>query len=248
GYEEAGAQGIVAGINAARMAGGLDAVILDRADAYIGVMIDDLVNLGTSEPYRMFTSRAEYRLQLRADNADRRLTPLAIKIGCVSPERQKTFEEKIAALARATELSTNLTATPNALSKHGINVNMDGQRRNVLELLAYSNITMNSLAVIWPELASVRGDVAEQFEIEARYAGYMDRQEADISAFRRDEDLTLPDDLDYSSIASLSMEVCLKLTEAKPATLGAAARISGVTPAALTALLGHVRRAGKRAA
>lgn len=248
GYEEAGAQGIIAGLNAARKAGGNDPVTLDRADAYIGVMIDDLVNLGTAEPYRMFTSRAEYRLQLRADNADRRLTPLAIDIGCTSPERGKAFKTKMNELDQATALSKKLEATPNALAKHGVNINMDGQRRNVLDLLAYPDITVERLSDIWPELHSVRPDVAEQLEIEARYAGYMGRQEADISAFRRDEDLTLPDDLDYSIIPSLSTEVCTKLTEARPATLGAAARISGVTPAALTALLGHVRRAGKRAA
>ncbi len=246
GYEEAAAQGLMAGLNAALSAGGAEPVVLDRAEAYIGVMIDDLVTRGTQEPYRMFTSRAEYRLRLRADNADQRLTPRGIDLGCVGSVRSAAFEAKTAQLAGARALSSTLALTPNEAATHGIVINHDGKRRPVHELLAYPDVTLDSLGRIWPELLAFPPAVREQLEIDARYAGYMDRQDADVVAFRKDESLVLPADLDYASIGGLSNEVRGKLIRVRPATLGAAARISGVTPAALTALLGYVRRSGER--
>jgi tRNA uridine 5-carboxymethylaminomethyl modification enzyme len=205
-------------------------------------MIDDLVTNGTAEPYRMFTSRAEYRLQLRADNADLRLTGHGEKIGCISAARADRTRAKIAALTEARGMARRLAATPNRLRLHGLKVNFDGKRRCVHDLLAYPGIDLPRLAKIWPELGEIRSDIAEQLEIEATYAGYLARQEADIERLRRDDALALPADLDYGGMASLSTEVRDKLAAARPATLGAAGRISGVTPAALTALLGHVRR------
>jgi tRNA uridine 5-carboxymethylaminomethyl modification enzyme len=237
----------MAGVNAAILAGGnQDDFIVDRAEGYIGVMIDDLVTLGTKEPYRMFTSRAEYRLNLRADNADRRLTPRGIEVGCVGSARRDVFQAKDEALNSATALLTSLSATPTQLKKHGIKVNQDGTWRTALDLLAYSEITVHRLTEIWPELAGLRSDIIEQMEIGARYAGYLGRQDSDIKAFRRDEALEIPADLDFNSIGGLSTEVRAKLSEARPATLGAASRVSGVTPAALVALLGHVRRRDDR--
>jgi tRNA uridine 5-carboxymethylaminomethyl modification enzyme len=247
GYEEAGAQGLMAGVNAAILAGGnQDDFIVDRAEGYIGVMIDDLVTLGTKEPYRMFTSRAEYRLNLRADNADRRLTPRGIEVGCVGSVRRDVFAAKDEALNSATSLLTSLSATPTQLKKHGIKVNQDGAWRTALDLLAYSEITVHRLTEIWPELAGLKSDISEQMEIGARYAGYLGRQDSDIKAFRRDETLEIPADLDFDTIGGLSTEVRAKLSEARPATLGAASRVSGVTPAALVALLGYVRRRDDR--
>jgi tRNA uridine 5-carboxymethylaminomethyl modification enzyme len=244
GYEEAAAQGIVAGVNAALAAGGgAGRFLLDRADAYIGVLIDDLVTRGTSEPYRMFTSRAEYRLVLRADNADQRLTPRGIDIGCVGSVRAAAFAEKSARLEAGRTLVRSLEASPTRLRRAGIAVNADGVPRSAAALLAYPGIDIARLAAIWPALGALAPDVVEQLEIDARYAGYLERQERDIRAFRRDESLLLPPDLDYDSIGSLSAEIRAKLRAARPATLGAAARISGVTPAALVALLQHVRRA-----
>jgi tRNA uridine 5-carboxymethylaminomethyl modification enzyme len=242
GYEEAAAQGLVAGLNAALAAGGADPLVLDRADAYIGVLIDDLVTRGTSEPYRMFTSRAEYRLTLRADNADQRLTPIGIRLGSVCRERERRFTVKVAALDEARRRLAELHMTPPALKRHGIAVNEDGIARNAAELLAYPGVDLARLAAVWPELGSLSPDIAEQLEIDARYAGYLERQERDIASFRRDEALLLPGDLDYSAVGSLSREISSKLAAARPATLGAAARISGVTPAALVALLKHVKR------
>jgi tRNA uridine 5-carboxymethylaminomethyl modification enzyme len=242
GYEEAAAQGLVAGLNAALAAGGAAPLVLDRADAYIGVLIDDLVTRGTTEPYRMFTSRAEYRLTLRADNADQRLTPIGIRRGSVRPERERRFAAKMAALDEARRQLGELRMTPPALKRHGITVNEDGVTRNAAELLAYPRVDLVRLAAVWPELGSLSPDIAEQLEIDARYAGYLDRQERDIASFRRDEALLLPSDLDYSAVGSLSREISGKLAAARPATLGAAARISGVTPAALVALLKHVKR------
>ena len=248
GYEEAAAQGLVAGLNAALSAGGQEPLTFDRASSYIGVLIDDLVTRGTNEPYRMFTSRAEYRLVLRADNADQRLTPTGIRIGCVGGDREAAFAAKSEALASARALAQRLTLSPSALRDRGIPVNADGVPRTAAELLAYPGIDLARLTAIWPELAGISPAVAEQLEIDARYAGYLERQEADIRAFRKDEALELPPDLDYAAVGSLSAEIRAKLHESRPATLGAAARISGVTPAALVALLKHVRRRESRAA
>jgi tRNA uridine 5-carboxymethylaminomethyl modification enzyme len=236
----------MAGINAALSAARGGEFILDRADAYIGVLIDDLVTRGTNEPYRMFTSRAEYRLTLRADNADLRLTAKGEAIGCVGEYRRRAFAHRRSEIAAATALIGRLQATPNKLREHGLMVNLDGVRRSAAELLAYPDVDVGRLTAIWPQLANLRPAVVDQLETEARYAGYLVRQEADIRAFRRDESLTLPENLDYAAIASLSTEVRGKLQRARPTTLGAAARISGVTPAALTALLRHVRRRGER--
>ena len=244
GYEEAAAQGLVAGINAARIAGGgAGDFVLDRAEAYIGVLIDDLVTRGTSEPYRMFTSRAEYRLVLRADNADQRLTPRGLAVGCVAAARRSAFAAKLARLEAGRGLVRRLALSPTQLRRAGIAVNADGVARTAADLLAYPGIDIGRLAAIWPELGALGADIAEQLETDARYAGYLERQEADIRAFRRDEALLLPPDLDYDRIGSLSAEIRAKLRTARPSTLGAAARISGVTPAALVALLQHVRRA-----
>ena len=243
GYEEAAAQGLVAGLNAALAAGGGGSFTLDRASSYIGVLIDDLVTKGTSEPYRMFTSRAEYRLVLRADNADQRLTPRGVALGCVGAERRTAFAAKAAALAEARVQLRQLQLSPTALSAHGIAVNADGIARSAADLLAYPGVDLARLAAIWPELAAIPLEIAEQVEIDGKYAGYIERQEAEIRAFRRDEALKLPRDLDYGMIGSLSTEVRGKLSAARPETLGAASRLSGITPAALVALLRHVRRA-----
>ncbi len=231
----------MAGINAARRISGSTPFTLDRADAYIGVMIDDLVTKGTSEPYRMFTSRAEYRLQLRADNADQRLTEAGIAAGCVSSRRANAWSERRIRLQEGKAMVLALRASPDALCKHGFAVNRDGVRRSVADLLAYPGIDVARLAVHWPQLAELPQWVAEQLEIDARYSGYLQRQDADIRAFRRDEALRLPADLDYDMIGGLSNEVRQKLAVARPATLGAAERISGVTPAAMVALLRYVR-------
>ncbi|WP_395015548.1 tRNA uridine-5-carboxymethylaminomethyl(34) synthesis enzyme MnmG [Dongia sp.] len=243
GYEEAGAQGLLAGINAALVVSGGDRTFtLDRAEAYAGVMVDDLVTRGADEPYRMFTSRAEYRLSLRADNADQRLTGRGIEIGCVGPERRTAFAAKVAALEAGRAQMTGLSATPTELKKLGLAINQDGVRRNALELLAYPDIGWERLTAIWPDLNGLAPEIAEQMEIDGRYAGYLKRQEADVMAFRRDEDLSLAPDLDYDRIAALSTEVRQKLKTVRPVTLGAAGRIPGVTPAALVALLRHVKR------
>jgi tRNA uridine 5-carboxymethylaminomethyl modification enzyme len=242
GYEEAAAQGLMAGLNAALSVAGKAPIILDRADAYIGVMIDDLVTLGTAEPYRMFTSRAEYRLKLRADNADQRLTAKGAEIGCIGGVRARHFSDKMDALKSAGALLDGLVASPSRLKSQGIGINLDGVKRSARTLLAYPDIDLSRLTGVWPELGRIPAAIAAQIEIEAVYAGYIKRQEADICAFRRDESLEIPEDLNFDAIPGLSTEVRVKLSETRPATLGAAARISGVTPAALTVLLGHVRR------
>ncbi|EKV32169.1 tRNA uridine 5-carboxymethylaminomethyl modification enzyme GidA [Caenispirillum salinarum AK4] len=242
GYEEAAGQGLLAGLNAARLVSGSEAWTPDRADGYLGVMVDDLVTLGTQEPYRMFTSRAEYRLLLRADNADLRLTQPGIDLGVVGPERARAFAEKVALLEEGRALMTACAMTPKELNARGLKVNQDGARRSAMTLLGYPEVDMARLRDLWPELNALRADVAEQLEIEGRYAGYLGRQEADIRAFRKDEALRLPDGLDYAQVGGLSNEVRQKLAAAKPSTLGAAARLPGVTPAAVTALLGYVKR------
>ena len=243
GYEEAGAQGLIAGVNAAlKASGGSDEFVLDRADGYIGVLIDDLVTQGVNEPYRMFTSRAEYRLLLRADNADQRLTPAGISIGCVGAERAASFETKFRKLADARELVHSLSALPIELERQGFKINQDGVKRTAHDLMRYPDISVEGLTRIWPQLGEIEANIVEQIEIDARYSGYIQRQEADIRAFRRDEALALPQDIDYTQVGSLSNEMRLKLGKHKPDTLGAAARIPGVTPAALVALLRHVKR------
>ncbi|HVC51926.1 MAG TPA: tRNA uridine-5-carboxymethylaminomethyl(34) synthesis enzyme MnmG [Stellaceae bacterium] len=247
GYEEAAAQGLVAGLNAALAASGAEALVVDRADAYIGVMIDDLVTRGTAEPYRMFTSRAEYRLSLRADNADQRLTPIGLRHGSVGAERSRAFAAKSEALASARRRLGELRLSPTALRRHGIAVNADGVARSAMELLAHPDINLRRLAAVWPELGTIAPSVAEQLEIDARYAGYLERQARDIAAFRRDEALLLPSTLDYGTIGGLSAEIRGKLAAALPTTLGAASRISGMTPAALVALLQYVKRQPPRA-
>ncbi|HEY2011090.1 MAG TPA: tRNA uridine-5-carboxymethylaminomethyl(34) synthesis enzyme MnmG [Rhizomicrobium sp.] len=243
GYEEAAAQGLMAGCNAARAAGGSAPVVLDRAQAYIGVLIDDLVTKGVSEPYRMFTSRAEYRLTLRADNADQRLTRLGQDSGIVGFERAKAFADKLDRLDVSRETLRNLTLTPNEAAKHGLTIRMDGVRRDGLQLLSLASFP--ELARIWPELGAFASDMVEQLEIDAQYAGYLDRQDADIIAFRRDESRALPTTLDYGAVIGLSNEVRQKLERIRPATLGQAARIEGVTAAALTLVLAHVKGAQK---
>jgi tRNA uridine 5-carboxymethylaminomethyl modification enzyme len=242
GYEEAAAQGLVAGLNAALAASGSPEFTLDRASSYIGVLIDDLVTRGTEEPYRMFTSRAEYRLVLRADNADQRLAPRGIALGCVSSTREHAFAEKSLALAAAREQVGALKLTPSQLRARGIMVNSDGVPRSAADLLGSPEIDFARLRTIWPELGGIAPEIAEQIEIDGRYAGYVERQEADIRAFRRDESLSLPADIDYASIGSLSTEIRQKLSAARPESLGAAARVAGVTPAALIALLRHVKQ------
>ena len=242
GYEEAGAQGLVAGMNAARSSDGKDAVIFDRAEAYIGVLIDDLVTRGVTEPYRMFTSRAEYRLALRADNADQRLTRKGVESGIVGPIRAKVFHVKQDALTRARETLQSLTLSPAKAAQAGWEINQDGRVRSAWDYLAYKDIDLVALTKVWPELSEMAPVIGAQLEIEALYAGYLERQAADVAALRRDESLTLPADLDYAAIGGLSNEVRQKLEAIRPATLGQAGRIEGVTPGALTALLSHVKR------
>lgn len=242
GYEEAAAQGLMAGLNAAIKASGRDQdFILDRSQAYIGVMIDDLTTRGASEPYRMFTSRAEYRLMLRADNADQRLTPFGLDIGCIGSQRAKAFEEKQALLFKAREQATAEALSPNELENYNIYVNQDGVRRNSMDLLRYPNITFDQLAGIWPFMREWRADIRDQIEIDALYAGYLERQQADIHAFKKDENLVLPADIDYRAVGSLSNEIVEKLERAKPETIGAASRIQGITPPALLSLLRFVK-------
>lgn len=244
GYEEAAAQGVIAGINAALKAGSGDKTFtLDRADAYMGVMIDDLINQGVTEPYRMFTSRAEYRLLLRADNADQRLTEKGVEIGCVGSERASAYADKKAALDHGREMMLKLNALPIDLSRKGFKINQDGVRRNANDLMRYPEINFDVLRSMWPdELVKVSNDIAEQLEIDAKYQGYIQRQEADIKAFRRDETLHIPANLDYKTVSSLSNEMVSRLENHKPETLGAASRIPGITPAALVALLRYIKK------
>ena len=243
GYEEAAAQGLIAGLCAARASSGAEPFILDRANAYIGVLIDDLVTNGTTEPYRMFTSRAEYRLRLRADNADQRLTPLGTLVGCVGLERRSAWRRKERNLSDARAMARALSESPNKLRTHGFNVSQNGIARSAMDLLATPGVEIRQLARVWPQLNQLSEDIAEQLEFDALYSGYMERQDADIESFRRDEALQLPAGIDYSAISSLSTEAKQNLEFARPSTLGAASRISGMTPAALVAILRHVKRA-----
>lgn len=245
GYEEAGAQGLMAGLNAARAAAGKDAVIFDRAEAYIGVLIDDLVTRGVTEPYRMFTSRAEYRLVLRADNADQRLTQRGIEAGVVCETRAAMFHVKHQALESARNHLKTLNLSPAAAVRNGWTVNQDGRVRSAWEYLSYKEISFDHLVRVWPELSDIPKEIVAQIEIEALYSAYLDRQAEDVAALRRDEALILPPELDYDQIGGLSNEVRQKLKSVRPGTLGQAGRIEGVTPGALTALLGHVRRVRK---
>ncbi len=243
GYEEAAAQGLMAGLNAARTAGGDHTpFVLDRAEAYIGVMIDDLITRGTAEPYRMFTSRAEYRLTLRADNADQRLTPAGTSLGCVRTERAQEFAKKMSAVSDARAVLGSLSETPEKLAAKGIKASHDGVRRSALRLLAQADAGVEAVLKIWPSIRKIDAAVLQQVAHDSLYAGYLDRQQADIAAFRKDEALVLPQDLNYCAVGGLSNEMREKLGLTRPETLGAASRVPGVTPAALSALLRHVRR------
>src|ERR1700710_2275300 len=245
GYEEAAAQGIVAGLDAALMAGTADPIVLDRADGYLGVMIDDLVTRGSTEPYRMFTSRAEYRLTLRADNADKRLTDKGIALGCVGTARSQRHGLKMAALDAAKSLTKSLAITPNEAAKHGLQLNKDGQRRSAFELLAYPEIEWTEVGAIWPELGIVDPAIAVHVENDAKYDVYLKRQTADVDAFRRDEGLILSD-VDYADVPGLSNEARSKLEAARPRTVGQAGRLDGLTPAALGILAAYLRREARR--
>ena len=243
GYEEAAAQGLIAGFNAALASTGSKTFVLDRSQAYIGVMIDDLITKGVTEPYRMFTSRAEYRLILRSDNADQRLTPLADAIGGISKLRKAKYAMKINKITETVKQVSDLSETPNILKKQGLNINQDGIRRSVMDLLAYPNITKTQLLNVWPVLKSIPNFAWEYLETEALYSGYIERQAKDIAAFRRDEGLRIPEGFNYKTIGGLSNEVISKLEKVRPLTLGQASRIEGVTPGSLTAVLAHVRKA-----
>ncbi|TYC54014.1 tRNA uridine-5-carboxymethylaminomethyl(34) synthesis enzyme MnmG [Rhodobacterales bacterium] len=248
GYEEAGAQGLVAGLNAALAVAGMAPFVVDRSQGYIGVMIDDLVTRGITEPYRMFTSRAEYRLSLRADNADQRLTPLGIEIGCVSQERREAYDAKMEQISKARSLLMALTVTPSEARKKGLPVNQDGIRRSAFDLLSYPDMTFEALTNVWPELAGIDRAIAEQVATDALYAVYLERQSADIEALKRDEALGIPDGFDYEKITGLSNEVKQKLIDVRPSTLGQASRMDGMTPAALTLILSHLKRQHQRGA
>jgi tRNA uridine 5-carboxymethylaminomethyl modification enzyme len=245
GYEEAAAQGIVAGLNAALFAGDAEPIVFDRADGYLGVMVDDLVTRGITEPYRMFTSRAEYRLTLRADNADQRLTDKGIALGCVGSARVLYHHAKMAALEAAKALSKALTITPNEAAKHGLALNRDGHRRSAFELLAYPEIGWSELRAIWPELSAIDPSIAVHLEIDAKYDVYLKRQTADVDAFRRDESLLLTD-IDYADVPGLSNEARSKLEVVRPRTVGQAGRLDGLTPAALGILAAYLRREARR--
>jgi len=248
GYEEAGAQGLMAGINAARLANGQNPFILDRSQAYIGVLVDDLITRGVTEPYRMFTSRAEYRLTLRADNADERLTPLGIEIGCIGAERAQMFHVKQRELEKMRDWASSTQLSPHEAQKHGIKVNQDGRKRTVLEYMTYPHVTLDQLKMVWPEMADFDPVLLEQLQTDALYANYLDRQQADIAAFRKDENRTIPVEINYTLIPGLSNEVRNKLSEARPGTIGQASRVEGVTPASIALLLAWLQKSQKPAA
>ena len=245
GYEEAAAQGLMAGVNASRLVSDKEPLILDRSQAYIGVMIDDLITRGVSEPYRMFTSRAEYRLLLRADNADQRLTMLGRKYGIVSDLRVKSFEAKMEVLMNAQQVADSLSLAPHQADQYGIKLTQNGKRRSVAELLAYPDISMDDLKNIWPQLDEMPGFAIEQIEADALYSGHLQRQQRDIDAYKKDENLHIPDWLDYNCLQGLSNELTYKLNKARPDSLAQASRIDGMTPAALTLLLAHIK-AGRK--
>jgi tRNA uridine 5-carboxymethylaminomethyl modification enzyme len=242
GYEEAGAQGLLAGANAALAASGQEPMILSRTESYLGVMVDDLVTRGVSEPYRMFTSRAEFRLHLRADNADQRLTPLGTARGLVGAERHDLFATKIDALSQGRTLLTTLTTTPNVARKAGISVNEDGKLRSAFDLLSYPDVTPDDAIRLWPEIADIAPGIIEQLVVDAQYAVYLDRQRDDIDAVRRDEQKPIPEDLDFTAIPGLSMEIRQKLQQFRPQTIAQAQAMDGMTPAAVTLLLAVIRR------
>jgi tRNA uridine 5-carboxymethylaminomethyl modification enzyme len=248
GYEEAAAQGLAAGVNAALRAGGADGVVFDRAESYIGVLIDDLVTRGVSEPYRMFTSRSEYRLSLRVDNADERLTPRGNAIGCIGPLRAARFSASQAELVAARTILDTRSLTPQEAARHDVSLNADGVRRTAFQLLSYPNVSWGQLRAIWPDLAAFAPRIIDRLRTDATYAVYLDRQAADIAAYRRDEAVVLAGDLDFGSLQGLSNEIKAKLTRVQPQTLGQAARIEGMTPAAITLLAGHARRARRSGA
>lgn len=243
GYEEAAGQGLIAGINAALSVGGRsEPFVVTRSDAYLGVMIDDLVTRGVTEPYRMFTSRAEYRLTLRADNADQRLTPLGIAIGCVGGERAAAFDNKSRALADGEALLKSLTLTPSEAGRSGLTINRDGRKRTAYELMSYPDIDLARLSAIWPEIGNLAAEIAQQLSVDARYAVYLSRQENDIASFRKEESIVIPPSFAYASIAGLSTELRQKLERQRPGSLGQASRLDGMTPAALLLLLAHLKK------
>ncbi len=244
GYEEAGAQGLLAGLNASRRAGGNEPVIIQRTEAYIGVMIDDLTSRGVSEPYRMFTSRAEFRLSLRADNADSRLTPLGEQWGLVGTERQNRFNDRKQELDQAREVTRSLSITPNAAAGFGLNLNKDGIRRTAYDLLSYPDVSIEQLGQIWPELTTLSAVTKEALEIEAQYSVYLDRQNADIAVMEREEQLIIPASIQFSAISGLSLELKQKLEKRHPSNIAEAQRIEGMTPAAIALLITHIRRHG----
>jgi tRNA uridine 5-carboxymethylaminomethyl modification enzyme len=246
GYEEAAAQGLVAGVNAARRAGGQEVVTFDRAEGYLGVMIDDLVTKGVSEPYRMFTSRAEYRLSFRAQNADERLTPRGQTLGLVGPDRQKLFAERQSSIERGRTLVRRLKVTSSGAAKSGLRVNQDGKTRSALDLIGMPDVGYDGAARLWPELRALPAVVRDTLEADALYAGYTERQEAEAVLLRREEMVRLPHSLDYAAIPSLSMELRQKLSRIRPSTLAQAGRVDGMTPAALAAILSALRRTGQR--
>ena len=246
GYEEAGAQGLVAGLNAAARVLDRDPFIADRSNSYIGVMIDDLVTQGVTEPYRMFTSRAEFRLHLRADNADRRLTPIGIDIGCIGDDRRVAFLEYQDRLSEAEEVFRQRTVSPDEAAKRGISLNRDGVRRSAFELLALPDIRIESVNSLWPELETTDPELVEQLANDARYAPYIERQKQEMKNLERDRSILIPDDLEYGSIAGLTNELAGKLSNVRPRDLAQASRIEGMTPAALSLILVHAKRQAQR--
>jgi tRNA uridine 5-carboxymethylaminomethyl modification enzyme len=247
GYEEAGAQGLLAGINAALTAGGSrEAFSVSRTAGYLGVMVDDLVTRGVSEPYRMFTSRAEFRLKLRADNADQRLTPMGVALGCVGAVRQVRFAAKAKALSDGLSLLNQLSLTPTEAARHGLAVNRDGRRRTAFDLLAFPDISLDRLRTIWPEIGNLEPQIANQLEVDARYAAYLRRQDEDVAQLKRDEAIQIPENFDYADLSSLSAEVRQKLARHRPATIAQAGRLEGMTPAALLTLLARLKASRER--